>query len=188
MGKAKKFKHIPGLSPELNQVRLARYLAWQSRPTKDSLGNMLGGEVKITGRADPDNLRYTLTFIDASRGPLGQADLIYAGEHVLPSEVRCRVYAGGLPDGSRDTDGCRAAMERIYREAEKLFVRARTWRVSYYCGKDLLETRETTDDDMARVKSVAYHSAPPGADMIKLTTPEGRTLIRTAKKHWVRAG
>jgi hypothetical protein len=149
---------------------------------------MLGGEVKITGRADPDNMRYVLTFVDAGRGPLGQADLIYAGEQALPAGVRCRVYAGGLPDGSRDMDWRRAVMEKIYREAEKLFVSAKTWRVSYYCGEELLEARETTDEDMARVKAAAYRGAPPGTDMIRLTTPEGKTLIRTAKKRWVRTG
>jgi hypothetical protein len=188
MGKAKKFKQKPGLSPERNRARLASYLTERSNATKDLLVNILGGEIKITGRADPQNLCYTLTFTDADSGPLGQADLIYAGEYVLPTEVRCRVYAGGLPDGSPDMDGRRAIMTKIRGEAEKLFVRARTWRISYYCGEDLLGARETTDDDMARVKDMAYHGAPPGADMIKLTTPEGRTLIRTAKKHWVRAG
>lgn len=63
------------------------------------------------------------------------------------------------------------------------------WLVSYYAGGRLTGTREIIDVDLGalmRVKTRAYHGAPPGTDMITLVTPEGKALLRTEKKHWVR--
>jgi hypothetical protein len=41
---------------------------------------------------------------------------------------------------------------------------------------------------MSRANSKAYHRALPGTDMIKLASPLGKMLVRTAKKQWKRAG
>jgi hypothetical protein len=175
-------------------ARLARLLDDSSHRVRSLLRNWLGKEVKITGKADPENRRYTLTFIDQCLGTVGQADLIFAGKDVLPSEVRCRVYAGqtdGAPGVDPGIGERRAMMEKISGKAEELFIDRVRWRVSYHIGGEIVGTLEIIDvdanmTDMTRVKNKAYGDAPPGTDMIRLVAPDGTTMTRTAKKRWVR--
>ena len=111
---------------------------------------------------------------------------MFEGIHALPAGVRCRVRTGktGTPDELRDVAARKAVMGNVYRNARRFFIRKMLhWRVTYHCGEEPLGSRDIYgDDDMAKVKSIAYHGWPPGSDMIKPVTPEGKTLIRTAKK------
>jgi hypothetical protein len=188
------FKYTGKILSERGLKRLAGFLADRASSVKGRLGIWLGEEVKITGKADPGKLLYTLTFIDLKLGPVGQADLIFAGKDVLPSDVRFRVYAGQAGDActAPGSDPCieerKAMMKRISEKTEELFIQRVLWRVSYHSGGELIGTKEIIDidADMTRVKTKAYDGAPPGTDMIKLVTPDGKALFRTEKKHWVR--
>jgi hypothetical protein len=60
------------------------------------------------------------------------------------------------------------------------------WTASYYGGGSVIRTLEIQEEDAFRAKSIAYHSAPEGSDMIKLLSPDGKTLVRTSRKHWIR--
>ena len=83
-----------------------------------------GGQVK-PDQADPANHLYALTFIDQGLGMVGWADLIFAGKDMLPSEVRCRVYAGQAgyaPGGDPGIEEREAMMERLSGKTEELFI------------------------------------------------------------------
>jgi hypothetical protein len=67
-----------------------------------------------------------------------------------------------------------------------MFHRNTQWSIMYFSGGELIETRHLIDEDMTRVKDIAYKGSPPEADMIKLRRPNGKILIRTEKKHWTR--
>ncbi|MDR1206453.1 MAG: hypothetical protein LBL26_13405 [Peptococcaceae bacterium] len=184
------YKH--GLSPEYNIKRLKRHLAQESQAAMVMLARWLGDDTEITGEADAENLRFTMTFAHKRLGTLGRLDLIFESERVLPREVDASVCIGacGVPDRPEDVDERRVMMWKIYRRTRNLLVLKSCWRILYYRGGELLESRDVIDDNMARVKGMAYRGSPPGSDMIKLVPPKGkgRTLIRTAKKQWVHEG
>jgi hypothetical protein len=184
------FKCDDGLIPEDNYNKLNNYIAGKSRLTMERLGNWLGREVKIIGDADAENMRYIMTFIHTRLGPLGEVDLIFESEYAIPRWAVCRVWSGSeyVHFEQAHVSKRKEMMSDIRKKAKSMFAVKQRWHVSYYSGKDLLESRTVTDDDMARVKTAAYRGAPPGADMIKLVTPKGKTLIRTEKKRWVREG
>jgi hypothetical protein len=77
-------------------------------------------------------------------------------------------------------------MMEIRRKVRETFHHNTRWRVSYWREDEtLVERRVIIDENMARVKSIAYHRAPPGTDMIKLKMPNGKILVRTDKKQRV---
>jgi hypothetical protein len=188
----KLFKHDYKLMPGDNSRKLENYITQRSQSTKMRLENWLGGEVKITGGADAEKMRYVMAFIHERLGPLGEVDLIFEGEHAMPRWAVCRVWSESdsryIPWEQTYGGERKDMMKEIRKKAERMFAVKQRWRISYYSGKELLESRTVVDDNMTRVKTIAYHGAPPGSDMIKLVTPKGKTLIRTEKKHWVKEG
>ena len=188
----KGFKYKNDFPPKINRKRLQLYLIKVSDRIRNQLRNWLaqeGREVRITGGADPDSQVCTLTFADSLLGTVGKADLVFKGMLALPSEVRCRVYAGPgvLPGVAPDVEARRELMKKIHAKTEELFVvKISVWRATYHSGDEQAGELEITDADITRVKQIAWHSAPPGTDMIRLVTPDGCALIRTAKKRWVR--
>jgi hypothetical protein len=183
-----KFKYRQDLPPECNIRRLERHIVQASNPTVTHLRNWLGEETEIKGRADARNMIFTITFNHRCLGALGQVDLVFEGERAMPSDVSVRIRLSDAPGEPAGVDERIVMMRKIYNKAVKQFVMKLRWRILYYSGEELLESRIVIDDRITSVKGLAYHNSPPGTDMIKLIPPKGQggTLIRTAKKRWAR--
>jgi hypothetical protein len=169
-------------TPEENRARLIRYLKAKSGSVEARLKNWLGEDVKITSCADPETLTYTMEFSGRGLGTLGRICLKYGGDYVSPTGLDCSFYAGEM-----ERSGERAAiMKEIDQKTRELFHRNTRWVIRFFRGDELLETRNVIDENIVRVKCIAYTTAPEGTDMIKLRKPNGKILIRTEKKHWTR--
>jgi hypothetical protein len=176
------FIRKPQHTPEENRARLILYLTEKSCPVMAQLQNWLGRDVKIMGCADPEALTYTMEFSGRNLGTLGQICLKFGGEYVSPTGLECSFYTGVIERSEERV----AIMKEIDKKTRELFHRNTRWVIRFFRGDELLETRSVIDENIVRVKGSAYKTAPEGTDMIKLRKPNGKTLIRTKKKHWTR--
>jgi hypothetical protein len=164
----------PEISAERSLEDIVACLNARSLSIKERLHNWLGEDVKIPGFVDAENLKYTMVFLSKKLGMLGSLELIYGGYQVSPAELK-RVAADGGPQGGEERE---ALMDEIYNKALSMF-HCRPWKVFYYREGESLGTLEFLDEYSRRAKKFACRSAPPGCDMIKLLTPQGKVMVKT---------
>jgi hypothetical protein len=103
-----------------------------------------------------------MTFIHKRPGPLEEVDLLFEGEHAIPRRVVCRVWTGSeyVYWEQAYSNERKEMMSEIRKKAKRMFAVKQHWHISYYSGKELLESRTVVDDNMMRVKTTAPRPAP----------------------------